>query len=303
MQNLLVVRFANPSFEPIWNRNYIDHVQITVAEDIGIGTRAGFYEKTGVVRDMVQNHLLQLLCMTAIEPPVRYDGAGLRDETAKVMEAIRLLDVRHDAVRGQYGPGHMDGEAVPGYRQEKNVAPDSNTPTYASLRIKIDNWRWSGVPFYLRTGKRLGRKLTEVAIHFKPTPHLMFPVERDSLSGNILAFRLQPEEGIMQTFVAKQPGPGLCLQPVTMNFRYASAFGVEQLPNAYSWLLHDAMGGDQTLFARADWIYRAWQIVEPVIEHWASEPPHDFPNYAAGSWGPLAAEGLLRADGRVWKTL
>ena len=303
VQNLLVVRFANPSFEPIWNRNYIDHVQITVAEDIGIGTRAGFYEKTGVVRDMVQNHLLQLLCMTAIEPPVRYDGAGLRDETAKVMEAIRPLDVRRDAVRGQYGPGHMKGEAVPGYREEKNVAPDSNTATFAALRIMIDNWRWAGVPFYLRTGKRLGRKLTEVAIHFKPTPHLMFPVERDSLSGNILAFRLQPEEGIVQTFVAKQPGPGLCLQPVTMNFGYASAFGVEQLPNAYSWLLHDAMGGDQTLFARADWIYRAWQIVEPVIGHWASEPPHDFPNYAAGSLGPLAAEGLLRADNRVWKTL
>ena len=303
VQNLLVVRFANPSFEPIWNRNYIDHVQITVAEDIGIGTRAGFYEKTGVVRDMVQNHLMQLLCMTAIEPPVRYDGAGLRDETAKVMQAIRPLDVRRDAVRGQYGPGHMNRVAVPGYREEKNVAPDSDTATYAALRIMIDNWRWSGVPFYLRTGKRLGRKLTEVAIHFKPTPHLMFPVAPDSLGGNVLAFRLQPEEGIMQTFVAKQPGPGLCLQPVTMNFRYASAFGVEQLPSAYSWLLHDAMGGDQTLFARADWIYRAWQIVEPVIAHWAAEPPHDFPNYAAGAWGQLAAEGMLRADKRTWSTL
>ena len=302
VQNLLVVRFANPSFEPIWNRNYIDHVQITVAEDIGIGTRAGFYEKTGVVRDMVQNHLLQLLCMTAIEPPVRYDGAGLRDETAKVMKAIRSLDVRVDAVRGQYGPGHLDGTGVPGYREEKNVAPDSGTATYAALRFMIDNWRWAGVPFYLRSGKRLARKLTEVAIHFKPTPHLMFPVIPDSLGGNVLAFRLQPEEGIMQTFVAKQPGPGLCLQPVTMNFRYASAFGVEQLPNAYSWLLHDAMSGDQTLFARADWIYRAWQVVEPVIAHWAAVPPHDFPNYAAGSWGPLAAEGLLRAGKRAWKT-
>jgi glucose-6-phosphate 1-dehydrogenase len=303
VQNLLVVRFANPSFEPIWNRNYVDHVQITVAEDIGIGTRAGFYEKTGVVRDMVQNHLLQLLCMTAIEPPVRYDGAGLRDETAKVMQAIRPLDVRKDAVRGQYGPGHMDGKAVPGYRAEKNVVPESNTATYAALRVMIDNWRWAGVPFYLRTGKRLARKVTEVAIHFKPTPHLMFPIEQDSSSGNVLAFRLQPEEGIMQTFVAKQPGPGLCLEPVTMNFRYASAFGIEQLPNAYSWLLHDAMGGDQTLFARADWIYRAWQIVEPVIAHWTSEVAPDFPNYTAGSWGPLAADGLLRADKRAWKSL
>ena len=302
VQNLLVVRFANPSFEPIWNRNYIDHVQITVAEDIGIGTRAGFYEKTGVVRDMVQNHLLQLLCMTAIEPPVRYDATALRDETAKVMQAIRPLDVRKDAVRGQYGPGHMDGKAVPGYLSERNVVPESNTATYAALRVMIDNWRWAGVPFYLRTGKRLARKVTEVAIHFKPTPHLMFPIEQDSSSGNVLVFRLQPEEGIIQTFVAKQPGPGLCLEPVTMNFRYASAFGIEQLPNAYSWLLHDAMGGDQTLFARADWIYRAWQIVEPVIAHWASEAAPDFPNYTAGSWGPLAAEGLLRADKRAWKS-
>jgi glucose-6-phosphate 1-dehydrogenase len=171
------------------------------------------------------------------------------------------------------------------------------------MKLFIDNWRWAGVPFYLRTGKRLARKATEVAIHFKPTPHLMFPIEQDSSSGNVLAFRLQPEEGIMQTFVAKQPGPGLCLEQVTMNFRYASAFGIEQLPSAYSWLLHDAMGGDQTLFARADWIYRAWQIVEPVIAHWTSEVAPDFPNYTAGSWGPLAADGLLRADKRAWKSL
>jgi glucose-6-phosphate 1-dehydrogenase len=303
VQNLLVVRFANPGFEPIWNRNYIDHVQITVAEDIGIGKRAGFYEKTGVVRDMVQNHLMQLLCITAIEPPVRYDANGLRDETVKVMEAIRPLNVRTDAVRGQYGPGRAGRDAVPGYRGEQDVAPDSVTATYAALRVMIDNWRWAGVPFYLRTGKRLARKLTEVAIHFKPTPHLMFPATSSVAGGNILAFRLQPEEGIIQTFVAKQPGPGLCLQPVTMNFRYASAFGVEQLPKAYSWLLHDAMGGDQTLFARADWIYRAWQIVEPLIACWAEATPRDFPNYPAGSWGPPVAEDLLRADNRRWKTL
>ena len=303
VQNLLVVRFANPGFEPIWNRNYIDHVQITVAEDIGIGTRAGFYERIGVVRDMVQNHLLQLLCITAIEPPVRYGGKELRDETAKVMAAIRPLDVERDVVRGQYAPGHIDGQAAAGYRQEQNVAPDSVTATYAALRINIDNWRWAGVPFYLRTGKRMARKLMEVAIHFKPTPHLMFPAERDGIGGNILAFRLQPNEGIIQTFVGKQPGPGLTLQPVTMDFCYATAFGIEQPPRAYAWLLHDVMEGDQTLFARADWIYRAWQIVSPVIDHWASRKPHDFPNYAAGSWGPLAAEGLLRADGREWKTL
>jgi len=303
VQNLLVVRFANPGFEPIWNRNYIDHVQITVAEDIGIGTRAGFYERIGVTRDMVQNHLLQLLCITAIEPPVRYSGKELRGETAKVMAAIRPLDVERDIVRGQYGPGHIDGEAVAGYRQEKNVASDSVTATYAAMRITIDNWRWAGVPFYLRTGKRMARKLMEVAIHFKPTPHLMFPAEHDGVGGNILVFRLQPNEGIIQTFVGKQPGPGLTLQPVTMDFCYATAFGIEQPPRAYAWLLHDVMEGDQTLFARADWIYCAWQIVEPVVDHWASHKPHDFPNYAAGSWGPLAAEGLLRGDGREWKTL
>ncbi|HEX9810499.1 MAG TPA: glucose-6-phosphate dehydrogenase [Burkholderiales bacterium] len=303
VQNLLVVRFANPGFEPIWNRNYIDHVQITVAEDIGIGTRAGFYERIGVARDMVQNHLLQLLCITAIEPPVRYGGKELRDETAKVMAAIRPLDLGRDAVRGQYGPGHIDGKAVPGYREEKNVAPDSATATYAALRVKIDNWRWAGVPFYMRTGKRMARKLMDVAIHFKPTPHLMFPVGHDGVGGNILAFRLQPEEGIIQTFVGKQPGPGLSLQPVTMDFCYATTFGIEQPPRAYAWLLHDVMEGDQTLFARADWIYRAWEIVDPLIEHWASRQPHDFPNYAAGSWGPLAADGLLRADGREWKIL
>ncbi len=303
VQNLLVFRFANPSFEPIWNRNYIDHVEITVAEEIGIGTRAGFYEKTGVVRDMVQNHLLQLLCLTAIEPPVRYDAVGLRDETLKVMEAIRPLDVHADAVRGQYGPGTIHGAPVSGYRQEKNVDGQSHTATYAALRIMIDNWRWAGVPFYLRTGKRMTQQLTEVAIYFKPTPHLMFPISQESLGGNVLMFRLQPKEGIMQRFIAKQPGPGLCLQPVTMNFWYASAFGIDQAPKAYAWLLHDAMGGDQTLFTRADWIYRAWQIVEPVIAHWSQEIPADFPNYVAGSWGPAAADALLRADGRAWKTL
>jgi len=303
VQNLLVFRFANPSFEPIWNRNYIDHVQITVAEEIGIGTRAGFYEKTGVVRDMVQNHLLQLLCLTAIEPPVRYDAVGLRNETLKVMEAIRPLDVHADAVRGQYAGGAIQGQAVVSYRHEKNVDPQSGTPTFAALRIMIDNWRWAGVPFYLRTGKRMAQQLTEVAIHFKPTPHLMFPIAQENLGGNVLVFRLQPKEGIMQRFIAKQPGPGLCLQPVTMNFWYASAFGIDQAPKAYAWLLHDAMGGDQTLFTRADWIYRAWQIVEPVISHWAHEVPADFPNYAAGSWGPAAADALVRADGRTWKTL
>lgn len=306
VQNMLVFRFANPSFEPIWNRNYIDHVQITVAEDIGIGTRAGFYEKTGVVRDMVQNHLLQLLCMTAVEPPVRFDSSSLRDETVKVLQAARVtpFDPARDAVRGQYGPGTVSGQEAAGYREEVGVDPASVTPTFAALELTLDNWRWAGVPFYLRTGKRLERKLTEVAIQFHRTPHMMFPLTgEERLSGNVLAFRLQPEEGILQEFVAKQPGPDIELRTVTMNFGYATAFGVEEPPRAYAWLILDVMEGDQRLFARADWIYEAWSVVDPLIEHWDATEPPDFPNYAAGSWGPEAAAELLGRNGRSWRTL
>ena len=302
VQNMLVFRFANPSFEPIWNRNYIDHVQITVAEDIGIGTRAGFYEKTGVVRDMVQNHLFSLLCMTAIEPPVQFNGPALRDETVKVLEAVQPLQPERCA-RGQYAGGVLDGTKVRGYREEDHVADDSMTPTYAALELTIDNWRWAGVPFYLRTGKRLARKLTEVAIHFAATPHLMFPLEGGRLHSNVLAFRLQPREGIIQTFAAKQPGPTLCIRNVRSSFLYASAFGVREPPRAYAWLLLDVMEGDQTLFARADWIYRAWSIVDPLIEHWESRPPQDFPNYEAGSWGPAEADVLIGKDDRKWAVI
>ena len=304
VQNMLVFRFGNPSFEPIWNRNYIDHVQITVAEDLGIGTRAGFYERTGVVRDMIQNHLLQLLCMTAIEPPVAFDGRSLRDETLKVLRSamVNPLDVDRDAVRGQYGPGTMEGKTLAGYRQEEGVDPHSGTPTYAAIRVTLDNWRWAGVPFYLRTGKRMGRKLTEVAIRFKPTPHFMFPGEGAlPTQSNELVFRLQPKEGIIQTLMAKQPGPRIRLQPVTMNFLYADAFGIKEAPRAYAWLLLDVMEGNQTLFARADWIEEAWRIVDPLVHRWEAEAPHDFPNYEAGSWGPRAADELLARDGRVWR--
>lgn len=303
VQNMLVVRFANPSFEPIWNRQYIDHVQITVAEDIGIGTRSGFYEQTGVVRDMVQNHLLQLVCMTAIEPPNRFDGASLRDETVKVLEAIAPPG---DAavVGGQYGAGVVNGQQVAGYREEAGVTPGSRTRTFAALKLEIDNWRWAGVPFYLRTGKRLSRRLTEVVIQFKPTPHLMFPVDRGRMHCNVLLFRLQPDEGILQTFAAKQPGPEVTVTPVTMTFSYANAFGIARAPRAYAWLLHDAMKGDQTLFARADWIDRAWRIVDPLIARWnAASGDGNFPNYAAGSWGPAAADELLRSDGREWRVI
>ncbi|MFB3904534.1 MAG: glucose-6-phosphate dehydrogenase [Acidobacteriota bacterium] len=301
VQNMLVFRFANPSFEPIWNRNYIDNVQISVAEDIGIEGRAAFYESTGVMRDMVQNHLLQLLCMVAMEPPVRFDARSLRNETVEVLRAIRPLDPASDAVRGQYGSGTVRGAAVPGYRMEKGVSPSSNMATFAALRVRIDNWRWAGVPFYLKTGKRLPRKLAEVVIEFKPTPHLMFPLDQDRpRQRDTLTFRLQPEEGIIQRFVAKQPGPEICMQPVKMTLLYADAFGIEKPPSAYEWLLLDAMRGEQTLFARGDWVEAAWSIVDPLIRYWQTHPATDFPNYPAGTEGPAAAARLLAGDGREW---
>jgi glucose-6-phosphate 1-dehydrogenase len=306
VQNMLVFRFANPSFEPVWNRNYIDHVQITAAEDIGIGTRAAFYEHTGVVRDMVQNHLLQLLCMTAMEPPVSLDASSLRNETVKVLEAVTVVpvDVEGGAARGQYGPGDVAGQRVRGYRQEDGVRADSGTPTFAAIKLTLDNWRWADVPFYLRTGKRLARRLTEVAIHFKPTPHLMFRgLGSRPRHTDVLVFEVQPDEGIVQTLAAKQPGPDLAVRTVTMNFRYAEAFGIEDPPRAYAWLLLDVMQGDQTLFARADWIDKAWQIVDPIVERWASERPANIPNYPAGSAGPAAADHVMQRDGRQWRLL
>jgi glucose-6-phosphate 1-dehydrogenase len=301
VQNMLAFRFANPSFEPIWNRNYVDHVQISVAESLGVEGRAAFYEPTGVVRDMIQNHLLQLLCIAAMEPPVAFDGASFRNETWNALKAVRCLDIEADAVAGQYGPGRIEGKEVPGYSQEPGVAQGSVTPTYGAMKLVLENWRWAGVPFYLRTGKRMAEKRWEIIIQFKPTPHLMFPLEdRWPRQSNVLTFRLQPKEGIIHRFIAKQPGPEIVLQPVTMNFLYADAFGIDEPPSAYEWLLLDAMQGEQTLFARADWIERAWEIVDPVIANWEGRSPGDLPNYPAGSWGPPEAEKLLARDGRAW---
>jgi glucose-6-phosphate 1-dehydrogenase len=300
VQNMLVFRFANASYEPVWNRNFIDHVQVTVAEDIGIGSRAGFYESVGVVRDMLQNHLLQLLCLAAIEPPVSYDGRALRDETVKVLRSIRPIDVARDVVLGQYGPGAGREGPVPGYRSEPGVAPDSAIPTFVAVRLFLDNWRWQGVPFYLRTGKRLEQKLTEICIQFRPTPHLMFPVDATGLQSNLLVFRLAPQEGIINVFRAKRPGPELSMCPVRMNFLYSTAFGLTDAPRAYAWLLRDVMQGDQTLFARADWIDQAWGVIDPVV---AAARETALPVYPAGSWGPEAAERLIRDSGRAWREI
>ena len=244
--------------------------------------------------------------MVAMEPPLRYDADALRDETRKVLDAVAIPASAADghAVRGQYAEGTIAGGPVPGYRAEPGVSESSTTSTFAALKLTLDNWRWSDVPFYLRTGKRLARAVTEVAIHFKPTPHLMFPITHGRWAHqSVLTFEVQPNEGITHTIAAKQPGPELSVRTVTMNFRYAEAFGIEDPPRAYAWLLRDAMQGDQTLFARSDWLERAWEIVDPIVARWASERPGDFPNYAAGSSGPAAADRLIQQDGRRWRDL
>jgi glucose-6-phosphate 1-dehydrogenase len=302
VQNIMALRFGNGLFEPIWNRDRIDHVQITVAESIGIEGRGNFYEKTGALRDMLPNHLFQLVAMTAMEPPVSFDAEDIRAKRAELFKAMQPVPLS-DVVRGQYDAGTVDGAAVPAYRQEPNVAPDSNVETYAAMRLMIDNWRWAGVPFYLRTGKRLNIRSSEIAIRFRSAPYALFrdtPV--DELDADWLILRIQPDEGIRLRFNAKRPGPAMTLDSVSMRFNYKDYF--KQAPAVgYETLIYDCLIGDATLFQRADQVEAAWALVEPVLKGWQGASPRHFPNYAAGTEGPSAANDLLARDGRSWRAI
>jgi glucose-6-phosphate 1-dehydrogenase len=302
VQNIMALRFSNSIFEPVWNQHYVDHVQITVAEDLGIGVRGAFYEEAGALRDIVQNHLMQVLCLTAMEPPVALEAESVRGEKVKVLKAVRRIpeeEVDKFAVRGQYASGWVWGEEVPGYREEKNVAPVSTTETYVALKLFVDNWRWAGVPFYIRTGKRLPKRATEIVVQFKPTPHTLFAkAETAGLEPNVLVVRIQPEEGVSMRIGAKVPGVGFRVRSVNMELLYGTAF-LEEVPDAYQRLLLDLMLGDPTLFIRSDETEEAWDILDPVLRAWAEKK--EISLYPAGSWGPEQAEELLRRDGRKWR--
>jgi glucose-6-phosphate 1-dehydrogenase len=305
VQNILAMRFANPMFEPIWNRRYIDCVVITIPETLGVEHRGKYYEQAGALRDMVQNHLLQLLCLVAMEPPVVYDADDIRGKKIDVLHALRPIpksSVSEFAARGQYGSGWIGGVKMRGYREEPDVDPNSNTETYAALKLYVDNWRWQDVPFYLRTGKRLAADFWEISIRFRDVPHRSFPAAVGlNAQPARLVIQIQPEQGIVLKFTAKEPGYQLRLQPVDMRFSYREAFNIPT-PDAYETLLRDAMVGDATLFMRADQVEAAWRLLMPVLEAWKDNSATDFPNYAAGSWGPESAELLVARDGKSWLT-
>jgi len=302
VQNLLVLRFANGIFEPLWNRNHVANVQLTVAESLGVETRGAYYEEAGALRDMVQNHLLQLLCLIAMEPPVTFDATPVRDEKNKVLAAIRPFgpdQINDVAVRAQYTAGFVDGRPAVGYRQEKGVSHDSRTETYVALKLLLDNWRWASVPFYLRTGKRLAKRASEIAIQFRRTPHLIFRRHPDGVEPNQLRIRIQPDEGMALTMAAKVPGPDLKLGVVNLDFKYGEVFG-GQSPEAYERLLLDAIHGDATLYARGDWVEQAWDILDPVLRAWTRDATAPLPTYEAGSWGPPEADAFIAKDGFRW---
>jgi glucose-6-phosphate 1-dehydrogenase len=301
VQNVLALRFANGIFEPLWNRNHVAEVQCTVAESVGVEGRGGYYEESGALRDMIQNHMLQIACLVAMEPPVTFDPNAVRDEKSKVMEAMRPIDpdrVDDFALRAQYGPGFSNNRQVPGYVHEKGVKPTSTTETYAVVRLLIDNWRWAGVPFYLQTGKRLAKRVSEIVIRFHRTPHMIFRRGSVSVEPNLLVIRIQPDEGISLQVEAKEPGPDLKISPVKLEFKYHEVFGGEP-PEAYERLLLDAIHGDATLYARGDWIEQAWRLTQPILDHWG-KTPGPLAQYEAGSWGPAEADAFIARAGGRW---
>jgi glucose-6-phosphate 1-dehydrogenase len=307
-QNIMVLRFANSLFEHLWNEHYIDHVQITAGEQLGIENRAGYYEGAGALRDMVQNHLLQLLCLVAMEPPTDLSADSIRDEKVKVLRSLRRMrseEVARSVVRGQYGPGSINGKPVVGYREEKNVKPESMTETYVALRVLIDNWRWADVPFYVRVGKRLPKGGTEIGIHFKNAPGVLFNRDKSGVrdgSQNVLVIRIQPDEGVSLRMQSKVPGASVRIQPVKMDFNYGTSFG-KASPEAYERLLLDAMAGDATLFARRDEVEEAWRFIDDIEDTWAGNNQPKLTFYPAGSWGPTEADQLIEGDGRAWRRL